>query len=38
MKKVEDSPIIKMFVADNNYYVYDTYTNYILHITPEHYK
>lgn len=35
MKK--DLPIIKLFQNENQYYVYDTFTNSILHISKEHY-
>lgn len=36
--KVLDAPIIKLFTHNNNYYLYDTYTNYLLSVSKDHYK
>lgn len=36
--KVLDAPIIKLFTHNNNFYLYDTYTNYLLSVSKDHYK
>lgn len=35
---INDIPVFKVFQKNGHYYLYDTYTNYILSVTKEHYK
>ena len=35
---INDLPIAKTFMVNNNYYTYDTYKNHLLHISKDHFK
>ena len=35
--KTRDIPVIKTFIVDGSYYLYDTYTNRLINIQKEHY-
>ena len=35
---MKDKPIIKPFISNNKYYVYDAYSNAILNIKKEHFS
>ena len=34
---INDIPIAKTFIVNNNYYIYDTYKNHILSVSKSHY-
>jgi len=36
-EKTQDTPVIKTFIDDGRYYLYDTYTNRLINIQKEHY-
>lgn len=38
VKNAPDVPIVKLFVYNNDFYLYDTYTNYLLKVSKEHYR
>lgn len=38
MKDLTNIPIIKLIVIEDKYYLYDTFTNKILHISKNHYN